>query len=246
MSFKNVGKSWTRTELRSYLSGLARPGWAKGITLHNTDEPALDYKAWAKGWNTQLVRNMVDGYKRKVWDSGPHFYPDDHCIWGLTPPTEQGIHAKSFNRTHFGIEALGDFDRESPISGRGAKVWANTFDCAAEIMIWMGWKSAKDRINFHRDDPKTDKTCPGTLVSREWVLAGIEDALKSPLELVEANPAHKLVSVAEWTAARQKPCRITRDSRGLTMVNGIWIETAVYDRVLERTMASEKELQTDL
>lgn len=244
MSFANAGKSWNRAELRAYLATLKRQDWIKGVTFHHTAEPALSYKAWANGWNPTLIANMRDGYQRnKGWASGPHFYPDDYRIWGLTPPTEKGVHAVSFNGSHIGIEVLGDFDTESHTSGRGAKCWLHAFECAAEVLTWAGLTAEK--FNFHRDDPKTQKTCPGKNIDRLWVQTGIIDALRYVAEPVKPQQ-RMFVPIASWLSVHGIKSKVTKNASGQVIVNGCWIESAYYDKDKQATFADESELKADL
>jgi hypothetical protein len=247
MSYANAGNSWSRSELRSHLATLKRPAWVKGITFHHTAVPSLAHKAWANGWNAQLIANMRDGYKEKGWSSGPHFYPDDHEIWGLTPPTEKGTHAKSFNATHLGIEVLGDYDTQDHLSGRGAQCWQHAFECAAELLLWLGLEASAATLNFHRDDPKTSKSCPGTRISKQWVIAGVAVAMNSTPPAPAPHPANEgqRVVISEWLAANGRTAKITRDGPHI-LVGGSWIESAVYDPQRECTTALEAELVADV
>ena len=250
MSYANTGKSWNRAELRAYLATLARPKWAKGVTCHHTATPDLAMRP--NGWSKQLMKNVEYGYTHeRGWDRGPHFFPDDSRVWGLTPPDEQGIHAAAFNRTHIGIEVLGDYDgRDDAKTGRGLACWQTAFWTIAEILRWLGLPASADTINFHRDDPKTNKTCPGKSITRGAVLSGVRAAtgwlggeLPPP---TPAPPADERVAISAWLRATGKSLRITRDSRGQVLVGGMWIESARYDRTTETTTALRSELEADL
>ena len=247
MSYSNAGKAWSRAELRAHLSTLKRPAWVKGITFHHTAEPSLAHKAWGNGWNAQLIANMRDGYKEKGWSSGPHFYPDDHEIWGLTPPTEKGTHAKSFNGTHLGIEVLGNFDQQDHLSGRGARCWQHAFECAAELLLWLGLPATEATLNFHRGDPKTSKSCPGTRINKSWVIAGVAAAMSRALPTPAPNPIKEgiRVVISEWLAAKGSSAKITREGAQV-LVGGSWIESAVYDKERQCTTALESELVADV
>lgn len=248
MSFSNAGKSWGRQQLHAYLATLKRPAWAKGITFHHTAEPALDFPAWAKGWNAQLIDNMRVGYQReRGWNRGPHFYPDDHAVWGLTPPTEKGIHAIRYNGSHIGIEVLGDYDRESPNSGRGFQCWTNAFWCAAEVLHWLGLVADNTTVTFHREDPKTSKTCPGKLISKDWAIRGVGKAMffsatETPVPISEG----RRVSISHWLELNGRTAKIVRTKDGHVLVGGAWIESAQYDKALEVTTALVSELETDV
>ena len=245
MSFANVGKSWDRKELRAYLATLYRPSWCKGITFHHTAEPNLAMRP--AGWDPQLIRNVADGYQHdRGWNRGPHFFPDDRRAWGLTPPTEAGIHAVAFNRTHLGIEILGDYDRhDAPNTGRGLACWTTGFWTAAECLRWLGVKPDVDSIRLHRQDPTTSKTCPGTSIAFEWALAGVKASMDySPPPLVP-SPGER-VGISDWLRSRGLQRSIVRNTEGHVIVGGAWIESASYDKVTETTAALRSELESDI
>lgn len=250
MSYANCGMSWDRAGLREYLSALERPAWCRGVTMHHTGTPNLAMRP--RGWNAQLMRNVRDGYIRdRRWNRGPHFYPDDTEVWGLTPPTVQGIHAVAFNRDHIGIEVLGDYDKgqDDPLSGRGLACWRNAFWCVAEILRWLRREASEDTINFHRDDPKTSKSCPGTAIRLDWVLAGVRAAAIADGAVIPAavrSASDERVIISAWLAQRGKKLPIVREADGDVMVGGVWIETALWDAGAQATTALRAELEKDL
>jgi hypothetical protein len=250
VSYANTGQSWDRAGLRAYLATVARPKWALGVTCHHTSTPNLAMRP--RGWNAQLMKNVAFGYTHeRGWDRGPHFFPDDSRVWGLTPPSVQGIHAVSFNRTHLGIEVLGDYDgRDNATTGRGRACWQTAFWTIAELLRWLGLPPGKNTINFHRDDPKTSKTCPGTSISHAWVLAGVRAAM----DLAQTPPpppstpvgTDERVAIAAWLRANGKALPIILDPQGHVLVGGKWIETSHYDRATQTTTALRSELEADL
>ena len=170
MSFANIGQLWTPKQFRDYLRTQERPQWVKAITLHHTAAPSLAMRP--NGLTIQHIKNIMSGYKEKGWNSGPHLFVDDsntRCVLGMTPLQEKGIHATSFNRDSIGIEVLGDYDNESPFDGRGLNAWKNAAECTKALLTWLSLPKAA--IRFHREDPRTDKTCPGELVKKDWFLA---------------------------------------------------------------------------
>ena len=169
MSFSAVSQVWDEVSFREHIRANATQikRWAKGVTLHHTASPNLAQRP--KGWTVQHMRNLAHFYGKKLrWSSGPHFFTDEDQVFGLSPVTSRGVHARSFNANYIGIEALGNFDTESFDSGRGLEVWRTTAAAVAVLLDELGW--TESNINFHRDDPKTSKTCPGKKVTREWFL----------------------------------------------------------------------------
>lgn len=175
MSFSAVGSTWTTDQFPKYLRGVQSPAWARAVTLHHTAAPSLAQRPL--GLLPQHIVNIRDFYKGKGWQSGPHFFVDDHGIHGMTPLGEKGIHAVSFNGNSIGIEVLGDYDHESPVTGRGLVCWRNAALATKALLEWLGIGTNLHTVLFHRDDPKTSKTCPGDLVSKDWVMKLIKDGI---------------------------------------------------------------------
>jgi len=249
VSYANTGQSWDRAGLRAYLATVARPKWARGVTCHHTSTPNLAMRP--RGWNAQLMKNVAFGYTHeRGWDRGPHFFPDDSRVWGLTPPSVQGIHAVSFNRTRLGIEVLGDYDgRDDATAGRGRACWQTAFWTIAEILRWLGLQPSAATITFHRDDPRTSKTCPGTSITKAWVIAGVRAAMgtESPAQPPTAPTAPGArVAISAWLRATGKALPIILDPKGHVLVGGKWIESARYDRTTKTTTALRSELEADL
>lgn len=169
MGYENVGKVWTPDELKEELSILGKPPWCRAVTLHNTGEPTLVQRP--KGFSMASIANLHSYYEdTMLWHAGPHFFIDDHKIWGLSSYLAPGVHAVSFNRYAIGIEVLGMYDKEDPFTGRGLACWQLAAAATRILLAWLGLPANKDTVLFHRDDPKTTKTCPGTKVKKEWVL----------------------------------------------------------------------------
>jgi hypothetical protein len=177
MGFKEVGKVWTPETLKTYLQTQPKPGWVKSITFHHTWFPAL--KDRPKGFTIQHIANIKSFYENeKRWDRGPHFFVDEDQIFGMTSVTEKGIHAASFNSSSIGIEVLGDYDTENPSSGRGLACWKTATELGVILAEWLGLPVTTKTILFHRDDPKTTKSCPGNRVTKTFVLNLMKEASK--------------------------------------------------------------------
>lgn len=163
MSFASVGLSWTPDKFQAHISAIPSLKWATSITLHHTAIPSLAQRP--DGLSPQHIRNLRHFYSNvNRWSAGPHLFVDDRRIHGMTPLTQRGVHAVSFNRNSIGIEVLGNYDLEDPTSGRGLECWKNAAFVTAALMQRFGIRT----FNFHRDDPRTRKSCPGARVKREW------------------------------------------------------------------------------
>ena len=169
--FPIVGRPFGEGRLAAYVAGF-NPDRFRGkfkptrICIHHTGAPSLGQRP--DGFTEQHMRNLRDYYRGKGWSAGPHWFVDDHQAWAFTPMTERGVHAVSFNRDAIGIEMLGNYDIEDPASGRGAEVIRRTGHLVALLMGQFDIPAAD--ILFHRDDPQTDKTCPGGKIARRWFL----------------------------------------------------------------------------
>jgi len=178
--FPIVGRKFTRAEFIEYVK------WVKqnepylwdptGITIHHTGFPDLSIRP--NGFTEQHMINMRHGYiNDNGWQRGPHIYTDDHGIWVFNPLSRRGIHAVSYNSTRYGIEMLGNFDTQADDTNpRGVSSRAHGMFAAAVLMKHAGISTAK--LNFHRHDSETRKTCPGSHVN-------FSDFEQAVLEIVE-------------------------------------------------------------
>ena len=171
MGYELTGQVWDAEGFRRYC-GTLDLSWASGVTIHHTAAPSLAQRP--HGLRIQHMRNLEDYYKNKLgWSAGPHLFIDEDQIFGLSSLERPGTHARSFNRTHVGIEVLGDYDSEDPKTGRGFQCWT----MAAEAVVALQSIIRDCTVNFHRDDPKTSKTCPGKLVAKDWFLSLVHGRL---------------------------------------------------------------------
>jgi hypothetical protein len=251
MSYANVGKVWSLESLDAYLNSVEKPTWCKGVCLHHTASPSL--YARPQGLLSQHIRNMEEFYKNKGWSAGPHFFTDENEIFGMTPPNIKGVHAVSFNSSTIGIEVLGDYDVEFHDSGRGLACWKTAAIATAKILHWLNIEPTYGSVLFHRDDPRTSKSCPGTRVSKSWVLDLIRAANSTATALdVKAvhNPVNEIqfVKVSEYLQNIKKYSSedikklLKRDADGLFYFGEEWLENAYYDTKQQTTMAAIKEL----
>ncbi|MBM3609308.1 MAG: hypothetical protein FJX29_12805 [Alphaproteobacteria bacterium] len=55
------------------------------------------------------------------------------------------------------------------------------------ILDWIGKTPSSSRVFFHRDDPLTTKSCPGTKVKKDWVL----ELINGPHSVSSDKPPEK-------------------------------------------------------
>lgn len=168
-----IGKDYGIEQFARYLAELKFGAWVPElIVVHHCGAPSLAQRP--QGFIPQHMQNLKSFYEGKGWSAGPHLFIDDHAAWLFSPMTARGVHAVSFNRNSIGIEMLGDYDSEDPTTGRGLAVVRLT----AKVVKLLMRKLGKDTscIRFHRDDPKTTKSCPGKKITKEWFLEQVANA----------------------------------------------------------------------
>lgn len=173
-------------EFLRYLEGVTFNLWRpRFVTVHHTGSP--DRALWQR-WQTrkppvtdeQWLRNLAGYYGNEMgWSAGPHFFVTPAHICVLSPPNRRGVHAVSFNASAWGVECVGNFDVE-PFAG---EVRSRLVHALAAMHVAAGLRPDSFRWNerglhFHRDDPKTRKTCPGKNVDKATLVADVLDAME--------------------------------------------------------------------
>lgn len=260
MGYENVGTVWTPGSLREYLDTINKPDWCDAITLHHTAAPSLAQRP--NGLIAQHLRNLEDFYKNtNKWSAGPHLFVDEDQLWGMCDFRRKGVHAVSFNSRAIGIEVLGDYDSESPKTGRGLECWKTAAAGTKVLLEWLGLAPSEKTVLFHRDDPKTNKTCPGTKVTKDWVLGLIGGASEEPVDTTHAKPALGMtLKSSEWQFVGEQwcvPVRIYLGKKGVSdeiiaqklkkegprfFYGDEWLEGAFYDKNSAATWAPVREL----
>ena len=176
-----VGKCFpTADKFSAYLDTIQFSAWRpKFVTMHHTGGPSLaTWRTYAHGTrkvpitDEQWMKNLAAYYGNEMkWSAGPHFFftPDNFCVLSL--PNKKGVHAVSFNAMSWGVECVGDFDSE-PFTADLANRYAEGLACLHSALgITPGpYRFQTSGLHFHRDDPKTKKTCPGKKVSKDRMI----------------------------------------------------------------------------
>lgn len=164
----------TRAESAAHLATIKWVFWApKGITLHNTAAPTL--KQWAESGpaHDARIRNLQHYYERELgWHSGPHFFISRNFINWFSNPLLPGVHSRCWNRTHFGIEMVGDYATEPFNEGDGALVRDNAVFWIATLNLRFGFKA--EDITFHKECKRDHHDCPGRNVVKADVIARVK------------------------------------------------------------------------
>lgn len=167
-----VGQNFTPEEFKVYLAGLTFYSFApQFVVLHNTGVPTLAQRP--DGLTHDHILGLESFYKRtQHWSAGPHLFVDDLQIWVFTPLTTAGVHSPSWNSISWGVEMLGDFDREDFNSGRGLAVQQNAV--AAVALLSKAGGLDPGTMMLHREDPGTDHHCPGDSVDKDAFIAAVK------------------------------------------------------------------------
>lgn len=208
---KIIGLSLSKQEFDDWLALWPMPPTAwkpRGLTLHHTAAPSLAQRPG--GLTAQHIQNLQAYYRdEKGWSCGPHLFVDQQKVHLFSPMGAMGTHARSFNSTHIGLEMLGDYDSEAVHPG----VWDISVHVAARLMQKFRWAGVSEPVllsptppsprrngvgtkttvmNFHRDDPKTSKTCPGMRVAKSAWWSAIEGRLH---DFEAKHPVERLVGI---------------------------------------------------
>jgi|SRR6185369_5877856 len=181
-----VGKSFTPDEFEKYVEtlkfGLWRPRF---VVVHNTSSP--DLKIW-QGWqirakpvtDEQWAQNLVGFYRdQQHWSAGPHLFVTPHGILVFSPLTGPGTHSPSWNSVSWGVETVGEFDRE-PFAGpiRTNLVAALAILHAAAGLQVLPYALGARGLHFHKEDPKTThKSCPGKNMVKHDLVSAVQDEI---------------------------------------------------------------------
>jgi N-acetylmuramoyl-L-alanine amidase CwlA len=250
MSFSNLNKVWTPDTLSLYLSKIKAPEWATKICIHHTASPSLAQRP--KGFTMQHIENIKSFYENDLkWNRGPHLFVDEDQLFGMTPFTEKGIHAPSFNSNAIGIEVLGDYDSEDPKSGRGLQCWENTAASVRVLIKWLNIPINDETIVFHREcavtKRTTKKSCPGTKISKDWFLSLVNKSTNIDIKQSVVKDDKVFVPVVKYlTEEKQVPYKeaITKlkKSGNVFLYDGHLLEFAHFDTVTQSTVAPKSEI----
>ncbi len=161
------------TSLITYLSSLTLVAWKpEFVVLHNTGAPTLSQRP--QGFMPQHMTNLAEYYASLGWHAGPHWFCDQNGVWAFSSSERPGVHSPSWNDISWGVEMLGDYDREAFDSGPGAQVASNAVFLLAALHKRAGLDSHS--MKLHRWDPLTShKDCPGAAVSQPAVVQRVHD-----------------------------------------------------------------------
>lgn len=177
-----VNRKLSLSDFKAYISSFNfSPLNPTKIVLHHTWRPTVEQ------WQGQRsINGLKTFYEGKGWSAGPHLFIGEDGIWLFTPMNQTGIHASEGNYKSIGIEIVGDYDK----AVWQGEIKKNVVGVVKALMEKLRIKD--DMIKFHRD--YSTKTCPGTAITKEWVLTLLHESSEDPMKRkeLEDDLAHKV------------------------------------------------------
>jgi len=201
MGYELEGMQWDVDDFKQYINEVKDSmSWANSITMHHTASPDLSMRP--DGLTLKHMQYLREYYENELgWSAGPHLFIDDKHISGMSGLQRRGVHAVSFNKDSIGIEVLGyyDYGCDDPFSGRGALAWERATATASILLEAMGLDINEDTIHFHRDDPKTSKTCPGQSIDKKWFVQKVRKYRDGDSSDVDPTPTTDYPDIPQYT-----------------------------------------------
>jgi hypothetical protein len=181
-----VGRAFTADEFADYCAELRteeRSWHPELIVVHNTQIPSL--ADWHNVPGAHRMAGLQSYYRDEMhWSAGPHLFVADDVIWIFTPLTTPGVHSPSWNAVSWGVETVGDYEREElPES-----VFNNLVSALVSLHRLGGF--LEPTIRFHREDPRTTHHgCPGRNLDKAALVERIAAELDGFDDPSSDNPA---------------------------------------------------------
>lgn len=166
------GRGMTPAAFMNYVKTLHFTQWRPHfVVCHNTGVPT--FADWHKARGNARMAGLASYYRDDMgWSGGPHLFVADDVIWLGTPLTQPGVHSPSWNAVSWGVELVGDYDRE-PVP---PALFQNAASALATLHDALGLDPAT--LKFHKEDPRTTHTaCPGHNLVKADLIALIEEKL---------------------------------------------------------------------
>lgn len=185
-----VGKGFSIEEYANFVNGTAMKAWRPSfVVLHNTSVPdTATFQKWIDRGSPseeQWAKNLAGFYSGQGWPSGPHAFALPHGrVLAFSPLSSPGTHSPAWNNRTWGLETVGEYDREPFDNG--------IRDTVVSILgIWHSflgldpadYKFGTRGLHFHKEDPiTTHKDCPGKHVLKPDLVARVvaDVAIRNP------------------------------------------------------------------
>jgi hypothetical protein len=176
-----IGAAVSKPQLQIYMASLKAEDMEfhpTKVVIHNTATP--NYPQWCESpVYPNRMRGLTDYYCQKCkWQGGPHMFVDDKGFWLFNPLWKRGTHSPSFNASSWGIEMVGDYEKEPFDRGSGAVIRDNAVFAASVLLSYLGLPADNNTILFHREDKATTHACPGKNVSKPDFLKRVKATMK--------------------------------------------------------------------
>lgn len=182
-----VGKAFAPAEFEHYVATLSFGIWRpRFVVVHNTSAP--DLKTW-QGWqkrkppvtDEKWAQNLVGYYRdQQKWSSGPHLFVTPGGILVFSPLTGPGTHSPAWNSISWGVETVGEFERE-PFTGAikdNLVAALATLHAAAGLQL-LPYQRGVRGLHLHKEDPKTThKSCPGKNIVKADLIKAVQAAIE--------------------------------------------------------------------
>lgn len=181
-----VGRPMSPAEFASYVDALVMRDWKpQFVVVHNTGIPT--FSAWHRVPGATRMRALESYYRDdQKWSAGPHVFVADDFIWPFTPLYTHGVHAPSWNDVAWGVESVGDWNKES--------VPPALYSNLVSTLVTLHRKGVLNpsTIRFHKEDPLTEhKVCPGSKLVKPTLIVDVLRLMGGAL-VTPASPVLKL------------------------------------------------------
>lgn len=227
-----VARKFTHAEFKTYLDGLTISPWAKFVVVHNTSSPDIAlYDTWQArqgrfaNWSPeQWLKNLASYYAGLGWNGTPHLFipPTPDTILVLNSLLVHGTHTPSWNSISFGVETVGEFEREAFVD----PTKDNLVTTLAMLHAKMHFNPAEYQLgvkglHFHKEDKNTThKTCPGRNMVKDDLVRNVSIAMGKAPTPVAADP-----HVHDVTLAAQEAD--TSHLNSVELVSIYWLQAAL-------------------
>lgn len=181
-----VGKSFSPDGFADYVAKLQFGAWRpRFVVVHNTSAP--DTKTW-QGWqkrnppitDEKWAQNLVGYYRdSQGWSSGPHLFVTPSGILVFSPLTGPGTHSPSWNSISWGVETVGEFEKDAfdgPIKTNLVAALAVLHSAAG--LSPRPYEVGVRGLHFHKEDVRTThKSCPGRHIVKADLVAAVEQRI---------------------------------------------------------------------
>jgi Bacterial SH3 domain/N-acetylmuramoyl-L-alanine amidase len=221
-----VGKSFAPDQFEEYVTSLTFGAWRpRFVVVHNTSSP--DRKTW-DGWQARRPpvtdekwgRNLEDFYKGQGWSGCPHLFVTPSSILVMNPLTRSGTHTPSWNTISWGVETVGEFDRD-PFTGsiKDNLVAALAILHATAGLRLLPYERGVGGLHFHKEDrATTHKHCPGKKIVKADLIKAVQAEIqrRNPGE----HPADEGANIGVVKTSPDDPLNLREKPSGRASIVG--------------------------